>query len=128
MSETTIIAGAGHAGGQTAISLRQAGYEGRIVVCGAEPAAPYQRPPLSKKYLSGELARGAGVPASGELLFAQRHRAAAPAARSGRSTPDAGRRRSRTVARSSSRISSSRPGAARAAWRSPAWTSGTSSV
>ena len=57
MSETTIIAGAGHAGGQTAISLRQAGYEGRIVVCGAEPAAPYQRPPLSKKYLSGELAR-----------------------------------------------------------------------
>ena len=57
MSETTIIAGAGHAGGQTAISLRQAGYEGRIVVCGAEPEPPYQRPPLSKKYLSGELAR-----------------------------------------------------------------------
>ena len=54
---TTIIAGAGHAGGQTALSLRQAGYEGRIVVCGAEPAPPYQRPPLSKKYLSGELAR-----------------------------------------------------------------------
>ena len=53
---TTIIAGAGHAGGQTAISLRQAGYEGRIVVCGAEPVPPYQRPPLSKKYLSGELA------------------------------------------------------------------------
>ena len=54
---TTIIAGAGHAGGQTAISLRQAGYEGRIIVCGAEPVPPYQRPPLSKKYLSGELAR-----------------------------------------------------------------------
>ena len=54
---TTIIAGAGHAGGQTAISLRQAGYDGRVVVCGAEPAPPYQRPPLSKKYLSGELAR-----------------------------------------------------------------------
>ena len=53
---TTIIAGAGHAGGQTAISLRQAGYEGRIIVCGAEPVPPYQRPPLSKKYLSGELA------------------------------------------------------------------------
>ena len=53
---TTIIAGAGHAGGQSAISLRQAGYEGRIVVCGAEPVPPYQRPPLSKKYLSGELA------------------------------------------------------------------------
>ena len=53
---TTIIAGAGHAGGQTAISLRQAGYEGRIVVCGDESVPPYQRPPLSKKYLSGELA------------------------------------------------------------------------
>ena len=53
---TTIIAGAGHAGGQSAISLRQAGYEGRIIVCGAEPVPPYQRPPLSKKYLSGELA------------------------------------------------------------------------
>ena len=53
---TTIIAGAGHAGGQTAISLRQAGYEGRIVICGDEPVPPYQRPPLSKKYLSGELA------------------------------------------------------------------------
>ncbi len=54
---TTIIVGAGHAGGQTAISLRQAGYEGRIVVCGDEPVPPYQRPPLSKKYLCGELAR-----------------------------------------------------------------------
>ena len=53
---TTIIAGAGHAGGQTALSLRQAGYEGRIIVCGDEPVPPYQRPPLSKKYLSGELA------------------------------------------------------------------------
>ena len=53
---TTIIAGAGHAGGQTAISLRQAGYDGRIVVCGDEPVPPYQRPPLSKKYLSGDLA------------------------------------------------------------------------
>jgi len=53
---TTIIAGAGHAGGQTAISLRQAGYEGRIVVCGDETVPPYQRPPLSKKYLCGELA------------------------------------------------------------------------
>ena len=53
---TTLIAGAGHAGGQTAISLRQAGYDGRIVLCGDEPVPPYQRPPLSKKYLSGELA------------------------------------------------------------------------
>ena len=37
---TTIIAGGGHAGGQTAISLRQAKYEGRVMVCGAEPVPP----------------------------------------------------------------------------------------
>ncbi len=57
MTETTIIAGAGQAGGQTAISLRQAGYEGDIILCGAEGLPPYQRPPLSKKYLGGELDR-----------------------------------------------------------------------
>ncbi|WP_025770472.1 NAD(P)/FAD-dependent oxidoreductase [Thioalkalivibrio sp. HK1] len=57
MPETTIIAGAGQAGGQTAISLRQAGYEGKIILCGAEGLPPYQRPPLSKKYLGGELER-----------------------------------------------------------------------
>lgn len=57
MPETTIIAGAGQAGGQTAISLRQAGYEGEIILCGAEGLLPYQRPPLSKKYLGGELDR-----------------------------------------------------------------------
>ncbi|MBF2760550.1 MAG: FAD-dependent oxidoreductase [Ectothiorhodospiraceae bacterium AqS1] len=57
MPQTTIIAGAGQAGGQTAISLRQAGYEGEIILCGAEGLPPYQRPPLSKKYLAGELDR-----------------------------------------------------------------------
>ncbi|MBI1359332.1 MAG: pyridine nucleotide-disulfide oxidoreductase [Alphaproteobacteria bacterium] len=52
---TIAIVGAGQAGGQTAYSLRQAGYEGRIVLLGEEPAPPYQRPPLSKAYLKGEL-------------------------------------------------------------------------
>lgn len=49
-----IIAGAGHAGGQAAASLRQEGFEGEIVVIGDEPHIPYQRPPLSKQYLAGE--------------------------------------------------------------------------
>jgi 3-phenylpropionate/trans-cinnamate dioxygenase ferredoxin reductase component len=49
------IIGAGQAGGQTAYSLRQAGFEGAITLIGDEPAPPYQRPPLSKAYLKGEL-------------------------------------------------------------------------
>lgn len=49
------IIGAGQAGGQTAYSLRAAGYDGAITLIGDEPAPPYQRPPLSKAYLKGEL-------------------------------------------------------------------------
>jgi 3-phenylpropionate/trans-cinnamate dioxygenase ferredoxin reductase subunit len=49
-----VIIGAGHAAGQAAASLRQEGYEGEILIIGDEPHIPYQRPPLSKQYLSGE--------------------------------------------------------------------------
>ncbi len=49
-----VILGAGHAAGQAAASLRQAGYEDGIVILGEESHPPYQRPPLSKQYLSGE--------------------------------------------------------------------------
>jgi 3-phenylpropionate/trans-cinnamate dioxygenase ferredoxin reductase subunit len=55
MSGTIIIAGAGHAAGQAAASLRQKGYSGRIIMIGDEAHIPYQRPPLSKKFLAGEL-------------------------------------------------------------------------
>jgi 3-phenylpropionate/trans-cinnamate dioxygenase ferredoxin reductase component len=48
------VVGAGQAGFQTASSLRQEGFSGRIVLIGDEPALPYQRPPLSKSYLAGE--------------------------------------------------------------------------
>ena len=51
---TIVIVGAGHAAGQAAASLRQEKYEGEILVLGDEPHIPYQRPPLSKQYLSGE--------------------------------------------------------------------------
>ena len=50
-----VIAGAGQAGYQTAASLRQEGYEGRITLIGDEPGLPYQRPPLSKAYLLGKV-------------------------------------------------------------------------
>ncbi|WP_439475891.1 NAD(P)/FAD-dependent oxidoreductase [Brevundimonas sp.] len=49
-----LIIGAGHAGGTAAALLRQYGHEGPIVLAGEEPAAPYQRPPLSKAWLKGE--------------------------------------------------------------------------
>lgn len=49
-----VIVGASHAGTQLALSLRQGGWEGRILLLGDEPVDPYQRPPLSKGILSGE--------------------------------------------------------------------------
>ncbi|MEG1029369.1 MAG: FAD-dependent oxidoreductase, partial [Brevundimonas sp.] len=54
MAERIVILGAGHAGGATAISLRDMGFSGSILVVGDEPHPPYERPSLSKEYLSGE--------------------------------------------------------------------------
>jgi len=56
LSETILIAGAGHAAGQVIASFRQKQFDGKLVLLGDEPYLPYQRPPLSKKYLSGDLA------------------------------------------------------------------------
>jgi 3-phenylpropionate/trans-cinnamate dioxygenase ferredoxin reductase component len=53
-SARIVIVGAGHAGGAVAALLRQYGWNGPIVLLGAEPVAPYQRPPLSKAWLKGE--------------------------------------------------------------------------
>ncbi len=55
MTENVVIVGAGEAGGQTAISLRQGGFTAPIVVIGDERHIPYERPPLSKAYLAGEV-------------------------------------------------------------------------
>jgi 3-phenylpropionate/trans-cinnamate dioxygenase ferredoxin reductase subunit len=49
-----IIAGAGHAGGSAAAMLRQLGWKTGITLVGDEPLPPYQRPPLSKAWLTGE--------------------------------------------------------------------------
>lgn len=48
------IVGAGHAGAQAAIALRQQGFSGSIALIGDEPDPPYERPPLSKDYLARE--------------------------------------------------------------------------
>jgi len=50
-----VIVGAGHAGGSAAALLRAAAFEGEILLVGEEPVAPYQRPPLSKAWLKGEV-------------------------------------------------------------------------
>ena len=55
MTETIAIVGAGHAAGQAIATLRQKKFDGRIVLIGDEPYLPYQRPPLSKKFLAGKL-------------------------------------------------------------------------
>jgi len=57
MTETALILGGGQAGAQAAASLRQEGFGGRILLAGEEPLPPYQRPPLSKAFLAGELAQ-----------------------------------------------------------------------
>jgi 3-phenylpropionate/trans-cinnamate dioxygenase ferredoxin reductase component len=51
-----VVIGAGQAGGEAALRLRQSGFDGEITIIGEEAHAPYQRPPLSKAYLKGELA------------------------------------------------------------------------
>ncbi|KCV56130.1 NAD(P)/FAD-dependent oxidoreductase [Bordetella bronchiseptica] len=53
-TDSIAIIGAGQAGAALAARLRQAGFQGGIDVFGAESAPPYQRPPLSKKYLAGD--------------------------------------------------------------------------
>jgi 3-phenylpropionate/trans-cinnamate dioxygenase ferredoxin reductase subunit len=50
-----VIVGAGQAGASLAAKLRALGHDGEIVMLGEEPAPPYQRPPLSKAYLLGEM-------------------------------------------------------------------------
>ncbi|MGA8208394.1 MAG: FAD-dependent oxidoreductase [Candidatus Dormiibacterota bacterium] len=56
-SPTFCIVGAGLAGGRAATALRDRGFDGRLVLIGDEPDPPYERPPLSKSYLRGDLPR-----------------------------------------------------------------------
>ncbi|MEM1267140.1 MAG: FAD-dependent oxidoreductase [Pseudomonadota bacterium] len=50
-----LVVGAGQAGASLVETLRTEGYDGPVTLIGAEPHLPYQRPPLSKKYLLGEM-------------------------------------------------------------------------
>ena len=55
-----VVVGAGVAGTRAAETLRQDGYDGELTIVGSERHAPYHRPPLSKKLLSGKVHR-AGI-------------------------------------------------------------------
>jgi 3-phenylpropionate/trans-cinnamate dioxygenase ferredoxin reductase subunit len=55
--QTHVIVGAALAGAKAAEALREEGFEGRVVLIGSEDELPYERPPLSKEYLRGEVPR-----------------------------------------------------------------------
>src|SRR5215216_6431375 len=55
--QTHVIVGASLAGAKAAETLRQEGFAGRMLLIGAERERPYERPPLSKDYLRGEVGR-----------------------------------------------------------------------
>ena len=55
--QTFVIVGASLAGAKAAETLREEGFDGRVVLIGAEHERPYERPPLSKDYLRGEAGR-----------------------------------------------------------------------
>ena len=57
MNDHLVIVGGGQAAAQAVQSLRQQSFAGAITLLSDEPYPPYQRPPLSKKYFAGELAR-----------------------------------------------------------------------
>jgi len=58
MADRVVVVGGGQAGAALVAKLRGEGFSGAATLIGAEPVPPYQRPPLSKKYLLGEMAEG----------------------------------------------------------------------
>lgn len=75
-----VVVGAGQAGASVVETLRAEGYAGPVTLLGDEGAAPYQRPPLSKKYLLGEMTRDRLL-LRPEAFFAERDVDLRPAAR-----------------------------------------------
>lgn len=74
-ARTIVIVGAGLAGSRCAERLRADGFDGRVVLVGDEPDAPYERPALSKEFLAGTREELDLRPA--EFWAGARHRAAA---------------------------------------------------
>ena len=77
---THLIVGASLAGAKAAETLREEGFDGPLVMVGAERELPYERPPLSKDYLLGKAEREHGLRPSAALVCRARRR---PASRRG---------------------------------------------
>jgi 3-phenylpropionate/trans-cinnamate dioxygenase ferredoxin reductase component len=77
MAQRAVVVGAGMAGLRTAEALRAQGYTDEIVVLGDEPHRPYNRPPLSKEALAGELLSDMGEQLTHERLAFRVRKAAA---------------------------------------------------
>lgn len=71
-NDAVVVVGASLAGGRAAEALRRGGHLGRIVLIGADPHRPYDRPPLSKKYLRGQLAKDKLYLRAGDFYESQR--------------------------------------------------------
>ena len=65
-----VIAGAGECGTRAAFTLREKGWDGQIILVGAEPSPPYERPPLSKTWLRTPLCDGGALRAAGITFLA----------------------------------------------------------
>lgn len=72
MTRRIVIVGAGHAGVQLAESLRDEGFTGELVLLGDEDLQPYQRPPLTKDYLHGDIAAATLLPLRAEQVYRDR--------------------------------------------------------
>ncbi len=116
-----LLVGGGVASVRCARTLRREGFDGSILIVGDEPAAPYNRPPLTKEFLRDERRRGPARSRARILVRATPDRAADRHAR-GRARP--GRRASRrwrTDRRSRSSAACWRPAPSRSSRRSRAW-------
>ena len=65
-----VIIGAGECGTRAALALREAGYGGDVTLIGAEPHAPYERPPLSKDAITADMPRPKAIVGSERLAEA----------------------------------------------------------
>ena len=88
--ETCVIVGASLAGAKAAEALRDEGFDGRLVLVGAEAERPYERPPLSKDYLRGESPREKAY-VHEERFYPERAIGSGPGRRRARSTRARGR-------------------------------------
>jgi NADPH-dependent 2,4-dienoyl-CoA reductase/sulfur reductase-like enzyme len=71
--QTFVIVGASLAGAKAAEELREQGFDGQVTLVGSESERPYERPPLTKDYLRGDLLEGCSRP-TGRRADARRGR------------------------------------------------------